>query len=292
MSLDLVAIRIHNLPKLITKEDFNHIHKVLGFGSLIHYVYRLYLFLTTRSMKFDDSYFTFFSILLHCALSLTSLIFKIPDNRIRTAPMIYPEFRLHSIAFGLRSLITMLLLYVSRKFELSSLLYLRGLIVIVTMIVADMITTSYKDQGKTMRGMPFPDYVPHWLRDNINTYYSASQIFATAQMIFSTGLDEAFLVLFPIQIAAFLMTCVRKSIITAGAWHFYYAFSLGLNYVICPLIIYSGSSRGGFFYPMAFVAIACRFLLPKVSKYIVWSGIILVHIYAMYFLQKYNQISI
>ena len=293
MNLDLVSIRVHNLPKLFTKEDFNNIHKVLGFASLFHYGYRLYLFSTTQSMKFDDSYYTPICIAMHVALSTTSLIFKIPDNRIRTAPMIYPEFRLHSIVFGLRSLSVMILLYLARRYDLISLLYFRGLIVLITLVLADMITYSYKDQGKTMRGMPFPDYVPLWLRDKINAYYSASQIFATAQIIFCTGLDDAFLVLFPIQIAAFLMTCVRKSIITSGAWHFYYGVSLGLNYVICPLIVYGGvNSRGGLFYPMAFFAIFCRFYVPKISKYIVWIIIICTHLYYMYFLQKYTTISI
>jgi len=89
------------------------------------------------------------------------------------------------------------------------LLYLRGVVVIVTMILADVITNAFKDQGKTMRAMPFPDYAPIFIRDNLNRFYSISQIFATAQMFFCVGLDEAFLVLFPIQIAAFLMTCVR-----------------------------------------------------------------------------------
>mgnify|MGYP006174615321 CR=1 FL=1 len=107
--------------------------------------------------------------------------------------------------------------------------YFANTFLLVTMVLADLITRSFKEQGTTMRGMPFPEYVPENIRDALNAYYSISQLCATAQVMFSYRLDEAFLVLFPIQIAAFLMTCVRKSIISAGAWHFYYALALGLN---------------------------------------------------------------
>ena len=41
--------------------------------------------------------------------------------------------------------------------------------------------------------------------------------------------------MFPIQIAALLMTMVRKSIISAGAWHYYYTLSLLSNYVVGPI---------------------------------------------------------
>lgn len=42
-------------------------------------------------------------------------------------------------------------------------------------------------------------------------------------------------VVLPIQIAALLMTMVRKSIISAGAWHYYYTLSLLSNYIVGPV---------------------------------------------------------
>jgi hypothetical protein len=292
-AVDLVAIRFHNLNKLFTKEDFNHIHKFIGFGALLHYIYRMYLFVTTGTMQFYDTYATAFFISLHAVLSLSSLIFKIPDYRIKSGPMIYPEFRLHSIVFALRSITVMLILFISRHFNIVFPLYLRGFVVIITMILADLITDSFKHQGTTMRGMPFPDYVTSKQRDLINSYYSISQIFATAQMIFCYRLDEAFLVLFPIQIAAFLMTCVRKSIISAGAWHFYYATALGLNYICCPFlrVTVDNSGQYGFFFPVAFMAIFVRFNYPKVNKYLIWSGATLIHIIAMSMFGLYKHVK-
>ena len=40
--------------------------------------------------------------------------------------------------------------------------------------------------------------------------------------------DTLLMTAFPIQIAAFLMTCVRKSIMSATGWHYWYLLSLVL----------------------------------------------------------------
>lgn len=123
-----------------------------------------------------------------------------------------------------------------------------------------------------MRTMPFPEYLNAPFRDRLNTFYSVCQMFATCQVLFSYTsdelltvvecgstpiltlllpsslthfysyhqvlfayhLDEVFAVVWPIQIAAFLMTCVRKSIITAGAWHYYYRYGLRLILPVFP----------------------------------------------------------
>jgi hypothetical protein len=245
-------------------------------------------------MQFDNSIFTFLAILLHSALSLTSLIFKIPDYRVQSGPMIYPEFRLHSIVFAMRSLVVMLLMYVSRKFDIVLPLYFRGFVVLLTMHLADRITKSYKAQGTTMRGMPFPEYIPEAYREHLNTFYSVSQLFATAQMMFAYRLDEVFLILYPIQIAAFLMTCVRKSIISAGAWHFYYALALGLNYVCGPILELRASvpTPTGVFFPVAFASIFLRFNCPKVNKYIIWGSIAVINLIAMYYYGMYTTVIV
>ena len=39
-----------------------------------------------------------------------------------------------------------------------------------------------KNQGTTMRTMPFPDYLEAPFRDRLNTFYSVCQIFATCQV--------------------------------------------------------------------------------------------------------------
>jgi hypothetical protein len=289
---DLTVWRLHNVPKLFTHEDFHHLHKALGIASLAHYIYRMHLFLTTGSMQFDNSLYTFLAIMLHMCLSCSSMIFNIPSYRVKSGPMIYPEFRLHSIVFGMRSLVVMLLMFIARRYDTTFPLYLRGVVVIITMLLADWITRSFKEQGTTMRGMPFPEYIPENIRDNVNTYYSVSQLCATAQILFSYRLDELFLVLFPIQIAAFLMTCVRKSIISAGAWHFYYALALGLNYVCCPFLRSSVKTPMGVFVPVAMASIYVRFNHPTINKYHIWTGFSIVHILCMTVLGLYRVVLI
>ena len=139
---DMTLLRPANVHKLITKEDghFGHIHKFIGIAALAHYAYRSYLLLTTGSMQFDASIFTLNCILLHMVLSASSFIFKIPNNRINSAPMIYPEFRLHSIIFAYRSLIVMLLMWASKRWDTVLPLYFRGVVVMLTMVAADAVT--------------------------------------------------------------------------------------------------------------------------------------------------------
>lgn len=288
VALDMVSVRLHNISKLITKEDFYHFHKIIGVASLVHYVYRFYLLFRFGSMMFDNSNFTLICIALHIVLSCSSMIFRIPERRIQSGPMIYPEFRLHSIVFALRSLVVMLIQFFARRYDLPQLLYVRGLIVLGSMVLADKITFAFKDQGTTMRSMPFPDYVKDSQRNSLNYYYSVSQIFATGQMIFAPCLDTCFFVLFPIQIAAFLMTCVRKSIITAGAWHFYYAVALGINYVGIPFLTKQFETRGNLYFPVCFAAIFLRFNVRAMSKYIIWTLAMLAHVGAMYYFDMYR----
>ena len=82
-------------------------------------------------------------------LSLSSFIFHVPLNRHKGLPMIYKEFRLHSILFALRSVLCGLCFYYK-----VDLLY-NIFIINLTMVLADVVTNKYKAETKTMRGMPF-----------------------------------------------------------------------------------------------------------------------------------------
>jgi hypothetical protein len=64
----------------------------------------------------------------------------------------------------------------------------------------------------------------------VNYFYSLSQLFATLGVV-RANLEGSFFVLFPIQLAAFLLTLVRKHIIAARSWHIIYFLSLAAGYV-------------------------------------------------------------
>lgn len=175
--------------------------------------------------------------------------------------MIWPEFRAHSILFASRSLAAM-----SLTLSGWSSPWTRYANVIGTIILADLATKYYAVTKTTMRDMPFPDWVSQRARDRINLYYSISQVLATAGLLFSPSMERALFILFPIQIAAFLMTLVRKRMLSPLGWHVLYAAALGLNYIhgalaqdCLPLV----------FYVASFVFCVLRFRF-RVNKYLLW----------------------
>jgi hypothetical protein len=97
-----------------------------------------------------------------------------------------------------------------------------------TMAIADAITKAHAEPGDTtMRAMPFSLSTTIYERNKITRFHSNSQIFATLLMLYN--METAFSPLFAIQIAAFLMTLVRKGLIKPNTWHILYSFSLMIN---------------------------------------------------------------
>ena len=217
-----------NSYKLITKEDTYNIHKIFGIVSLGNYIYRFY----NWNNKLGFQYETKTSILLFCAihglLSLTGLLFKLPSKRIKGSPMMWPEFRMHSIIFAFRSLIAMVFITLNMSTPFS-----RCCIIFGTLISADLSTMYYNntDNNSTMRGMPYPNWLTPNIKKIMNIFYSYSQVLATLSIMYATQLPELFLILFPIQLAALLLTLVRKGIISTSAWHIYYTLSLSIAYL-------------------------------------------------------------
>lgn len=297
-----ILIRPANMHKLMTKEDghFGHVHKIIGSAALAHYIYRAYLLVTTGSMQFDTSLVTLYCIILHALLSGSSFIFKIPNSRVRSKPMIYPEFRLHSIIFAYRSLIIMVFMWISKRYDITFPLYLRGIVILLTMYAADTVTKSYKDQGTTMREMPMPPHLSLASRERLNLFYSMSQIIGTSVIMFSYSLDSVFAVVFPIQLGALLKTMVRKSIITTGALHFYYTLTLLSNFGVGYILVQSfdpvknpevaASNLLGFVRYSAFFIAILRYNFRGISKYLLWGLVCLAQLYAMLVLSRYTSV--
>ena len=222
-------------------------------------------------------------IVSHAALSGTSLIFYIPSARSITSPMIWPEFRAHSIIFAYRSLVAMSLTELTISDPIT-----RFVTVLGTLLLADGATKYFKMEGvTTMRDMPFPDWVSQTARTQLNYYYSFSQIFATMTILFSSSMERAFMILFPIQIAAFLMTLVRKKIITPLQWHIYYALSLFMNYLYTLLLLNITHTE---IMPVLFYISSVFFCFLRfgfrVNKYILWIGIGAIYIFSEYQKEK------
>ncbi len=274
-------MKIENLYKLFTREDSFHVHKSLGIIAMLHFIFRVVVLIRTGSMGFETNFITSnAAIVLHLILSTSSLIFKLSKNRVKTAPMIYPEFRLHSIIFALRSLVIMALqIYFMHYFGALPPFSLRWLVVMLTMVLADYTTRYFgesRGNGTTIRDMPFPESFSSQFVSCLNIFYILSQISATSYLLFgslSPQLTEyAFLVLFPIQTAAFLMTMVKKGIISSCDWHVLYSLSLSLPLSL-PLIHFLQNNKPMDNIPALPIAVIICFLRIKtrLSKYLLWN---------------------
>jgi len=245
-----------------------HIHKTLGVICLANYGYRYYLLFTTGSMHLNNSN-ACVMMCIHGLLSVSSFIYRIPSKRNRLAPMIYPEFREHSILFVIRSIICFFLRYYQCSiFYKMSACY-------GAMLLADFITLRHQTDAvmtTTMRDMPFDRRIPEKTQSEIIHMQSSQQIGATLFMFGNE--DSCFTPMFSIQIAAFLMTLVRKNIIDSNLWHLLYNISLWSN-IFC---YYSMPLSYVITQPLLFqVFYYWRFSSDKVStrilgnKYIGWT---------------------
>jgi len=259
--MSTIEIHYENLHKLNTKEDATFFHKYLGTICLCNFVYRFSLYFRYGNMYLDNN-FALFLIGVHGLLSISSFIFHIPSIRNPLKPMIYPEFRLHSIVFALRSVIVCYQYYYNCH-------YLYPIITCyVTMISADFITNYFNPEGKngkTMRNMPFDSLIPSEKQKEITKMHSIMQIGATTYML--GDIQSAFAPLLAIQLAAFLMTLVRKSIITTTAWHSIYSITLWINFCfyythkISYIIIHQIMINNYIYF----------FFPRRTNKYIAWS---------------------
>lgn len=263
-------IKLENLYKLNTNEDSTYIHKYLGSICLINYGYRYINYLFFNSMNLSNNLGQIM-LFTHGLLSISSMIFHLPSLRNPAKPMIYPEFRLHSIVFGLRSIIiSFLYAYNFHYLYIVSVCYL-------TFIMADIITYNYNINGKngqTMRNMPFDNSISKEDQNKITFMHSCMQIGATIFML--GNIETAFSPLFAIQLAALLMTLVRKSIISSKMWHSVYSISLWINIILFKTL------------PLGYILINqimyynYRFIFfpNRINKYIGWT--INFSLYAMY----------
>jgi hypothetical protein len=287
-----ILCNFYNLHKLFTKEDSNYynIHKILGTISIINYTYRIYLWYNYDKMFILPNMFNITITLFHALLSSTSLIFKLSSKRIRVTPIIWPEGRLHSIIFAYRSIFIIYIFFLYWYTHIKLLNYLRGVIVFITILLADKVTNYYKLQLKTldendssMRRMPYPSFISSEYMNILNIFYSISQIFATMNCIFSINIDRIFLLLFPIQIAMFLMTLSKKNIITTFGWHFWYTMSLLLNFFIQINTINLNLNKNEciIFFSLGTIFTILR-LKYNINKYYLWSSIIMIHWILLY----------
>ncbi len=255
------------MAHLITHHDPFHVHKILGVLALLHFLYRLYNVLCTgyafsRWEQDEGLVWPLLCILLHGLLSWSSLLLPLTKKRILTAPMIWPEFRLHSIAFATRHVVgtAMCLLGLWTlglqidQLPLASVtsstaaramlqrgytLAVRTAMVMITSHVASAVTKRLgSKEDRTTNSMPYPPGTSHALSQQFKAFYATAQFHATAQAVAGDA-TMAFMPLYAIQGAPLLMTLVRKGKIGATLYHLVYTITLLVPYValLCRMML-------------------------------------------------------
>jgi hypothetical protein len=233
---------------LFTNHDKYHLHKVLGFGCLFNFFLRIYWLVVYGSMYFyADTLTSLFIPVAHLTLSMSSLIFHVPQTRLNSKIIIWKELQLHNMVFTSRSATIMLYSVLCSRMNGAAsaasatysayayYLYQLGkfALVIAHHLLADYITARYNTNDKTTTRDINWENISDRTKEVMKRYYAVCQILAINALILtdnepygSGAVESAFLIMFPIQLSTFLMTLVRKSIISNISWHIFYGLSL------------------------------------------------------------------
>lgn len=271
--------------KLFTHEDRFNVHKSLGLFCLANFAYRFGLLMLTSDLTAGLATWTgLLSLVPHALLSGSSLVFRtVPRERVVGQPMIWKEFRAHSIVFGIRSVLC------SAAASLSILLgptyrtlavVLSGLVVVGSLVASDKVTERLRPSptGSTTATMPYWKGCPPSLERIFKQYYALSQFGATMGCLMVSSPAWPFAVLFPIQGAALLMTLVRKGFLTPKGYHTIYATMLSLVFVVGPLPYVLGNWTSDFLIIFGTGVLAYKLRCWSVNKYAIWVPIVLLRI--------------
>lgn len=266
---------------LITENDFLHIHKLLGFGCLTHYAYRLYCKMTYGTMCFENHpMLAYITPAVHLTLSMSSFMFHVPEYRFNSKTIIWKELQLHNIIFTSRSVFVMYHSLICKKYD-TWFYYTRMGIVMAHHLLADIVSLMYKSDKTTTRDIPYTKNAV--LNYVLKKYYAFSQLIAISNLLLTKGHENPFAIMFPIQLSTFLMTLVRKNIITNNQWHLCYAMSL-----LVPFMINNGKLNGNndkFYLSILFAA---NRLVFNLEKYTNMFG--LTFLYNMFYIAKAKSI--
>ncbi len=261
---------------LITHHDPYHIHAILGLIVLLSFLTRI-INIIIFGTAFPDSESKIFScccILSHGILPLSSLFLPIPAKRNFSSPMIWPEFRLHSIIFGLRHVIATLMEITDSWPKLLWLNILcKTCLVISVVLLAKLISKLYGDTDlRTTNSMPYPSSISEEKQKGVKYNYRIAQFYATVYSVLGDA-TCAFIPLLGIQSAPFLMTLVRKNIISAIWYHRIYSLTLYVPYIILIIrIIHQSQPTIAILFVGALVPLVMEPLRVKLSlsPLIVW----------------------
>ncbi|CAB9496406.1 expressed unknown protein [Seminavis robusta] len=212
------------LSKLVTSDDPNHIHKVLGVACLMSFVYRFRHAGGDTDGNFGPYPGTLAFLALHLSLNLSSFIFDIPKRRISTGYRIWPKYRIHSLIFCGRSCACMLVQWCEEFWDIQQPCHvLDVLIVLGTCLLADwgsMILTDQKETRVSSSSSSLPVTTIRgieYFSPAAKRFFSVMQFQATAGCLVGLRRYTPHLAMIAVvQLNAFLMTLSRKNLGAQG----------------------------------------------------------------------------
>mmetsp|Transcript_4646 Transcript_4646/g.11253 ORF Transcript_4646/g.11253 Transcript_4646/m.11253 type:complete len:350 (+) Transcript_4646:83-1132(+) len=266
------------MAKLLSHHDRFHVHAILGFSCLVHFVVRIGGLFFLAKDTFTTSAWSVASLLLHAMLHATSFQFHLPRNRQWSQPMIWKEFRVHNALFAYRHLVGCALgiwcadWWWRHPMTISSLL-VKVAVVLGTSKAADITTAQIGSRElRTTNAMPYPEKVPGNVVSTAKRFYAKSQFAAAALAVFGTPI-LSFASILAIEVASFLMTLVRKGIVSSAVYHIIYALSLFIMMpcMVVTLFFMEQDVAMATFRAMTVTALAIplRFQL-RIDRYLTW----------------------
>ena len=167
-------------------------------------------------------------------------------------------------------------LWIDIKFNLRRLsIFLCSCQVLGSLYLSDEVTKKLRINNNESTTLT----MPYWNECKLNTkkkfkyFYSYCQYLATLSCISCTNIIWPFIVLLPIQLASFLMTLVRKGLISSKNYHYIYTLSLTLPFIVGINYSFRMKSMEVFImFILAHILLIIRKL--NVSKYLIWFPII------------------
>lgn len=280
---------------LFTHHDKYHLHKSLGFLCLFHYFVRIFWLIKYGTMFFYyNSIYTLATPICHLLLSVSSFIFHVPKNRFDSKIIIWKELQLHNIVFTSRSAILMLYSVLFNTYDKNNKNYILHLIARLFIVgvhhyAADIITNKYSINYKTTTRDINWENIPNSYKIYMKKYYAICQLLALNALLLSecdkTGrcfLESAFIIMFPIQLSAFLMTLVRKGIISNIYWHVFYSISLMTPYLITinnmNIVETNYTINIKKILPIMFIFLRLKF---NVNKYLLMISTVFIYLYSL-----------
>lgn len=251
-----------------------HVHKILGLIALVNIAfYQTPLFSFAQTYVGEEKLKMLMHV--HVLLALTSFEFRIGRSRSNTLYTIYREMQLHTCIFTMRSWAVMVgALY----FNVQSVL-LRACYVLVWHVLADLATKFYgtptggttirrtTDGGKTT-GYKDHNAVTQWAV----WFLSFAQLVGT-YMLLTDSVDSARMamcVMGPVQLSALLATLVRKGYFSTQT-----SFICYLSILLPIFFIHQWRPIDVAF----IVAVTLLRFNMRISKYVMWIGVVLAYTY-------------